>query len=107
MSVESETKYLIDLINTVAFDEDRLIVMVSDGKYLGGVISSSSCDSNPLSELTQYRTVCTTVFNLKSQQKIRWSLLEAISFAYSDNVMDHWGCVNLQVMKKILHIPLL
>lgn len=89
MSVESEKKYLIDLINTVIFDENRLKVMVSNEKYLGGMISSSACENNPLSELAQYRTIYTTVFDLN--KKIRWSLLQAVSFAYSDNVMKHWG----------------
>lgn len=89
MNIEKEKEYLIDLIYTITFDENRFKVMISNEKYLCGVVTSNICECNPLSKIAQYRTIYSTVFDLSI--KIRWSLLEAISFAYSDSVIKQWG----------------
>lgn len=84
---DKEIKYLLDIINSIQYNNKRFKLMFDDNKYIFGIVSGKqSSTPAPFSKLMQYKTLYDTLRDL--DYKIKISFVKAIELSYSDVFKD-------------------
>ena len=63
MSVETEIKYLLEILTEIKYDEDRFTLFCGDDRFVFGSISPKGEDS-PIAKSLQYKTIYDTLIDI-------------------------------------------
>lgn len=91
MSVETEIKYLLEILTEIKYDEDRFTLFCGDDRFVFGSISPKGEDS-PIAKSLQYKTIYDTLIDIN--RKIHYPFKRAIEYSYSDVLQSDFSIVS-------------
>lgn len=88
--IMKEKEYLLGVIRSIHYKDNRFKLMCGDDKYIFGSVSGKAhSEPSPFSKLMQYKTLYDTLRDL--DYKIKISLFNAVEIAYSSSVYNNFS----------------